>query len=360
MSQLQTLRLVKELREAHDHSIYLQYNDDNVREVTALLIGPAQTPYAFGLFYFALSFPEEYPLKPPRVIALTTNRGRTRFNPNIYADGKVCLSILGTWQGQPWSSALGVTSCLTSILSLLSEHPYTNEPGFERLDEEKSALYNQKIQHETIRISVLDRMEDNPSELDKRLFLMYYEQYLSVCEKSFGGRFQRTAFEHEGNAMDGNFDWKKLTSRLHRVYQSIEFAPPVVHRLTRQFEQCYEYFKDELVELSTDDFVTWNVNVFGRPMSRLEGGIVRVKMTESRYIIPDLFHPNISHGTPYIEHHSSMQERVSELIDFLHREPDSHPAARINIAASSLYWGSLADQKLFRRKFRECVENSVV
>jgi len=34
---------------------------------------------------------QDYPAKAPAVNAITTNGGRCRFNPNIYANGKVCL-----------------------------------------------------------------------------------------------------------------------------------------------------------------------------------------------------------------------------------------------------------------------------
>lgn len=96
--------------------------------------------------------------------ALTTNAGRTRFNPNIYAEGKVCLSILGTWRGTPgeaWSSAQGLESLLLSIQSLLSPNPYENEPGYEeaRADEAEPAAYIAKIRHETLRLAVLQRVE---------------------------------------------------------------------------------------------------------------------------------------------------------------------------------------------------------
>ena len=36
----------------------------------------------------------------------TTGNGSVRFNPNLYQDGKVCLSLLGTWegaQGEQWN-----------------------------------------------------------------------------------------------------------------------------------------------------------------------------------------------------------------------------------------------------------------
>lgn len=94
------LRLAKELqriKEDPDHSIYVSYEDHDVRNIRALLVGPAQTPYAFGFFEFALRFPADYPQHPPAALLLTTNNGQTRFNPNLYASGKVCLSILNTW-----------------------------------------------------------------------------------------------------------------------------------------------------------------------------------------------------------------------------------------------------------------------
>lgn len=31
----------------------------------------------------------------------TTGRHTVRFNPNLYNDGKVCLSVLNTWHGRP-------------------------------------------------------------------------------------------------------------------------------------------------------------------------------------------------------------------------------------------------------------------
>ena len=83
----------------------------------------------------------DYPTNAPDVKARTTNGGRCRFNPNIYAGGKVCLSILGTWRaetsGEQWSSAQGLESVLISIQSLMSPNPYENEPGFERSDDQK-------------------------------------------------------------------------------------------------------------------------------------------------------------------------------------------------------------------------------
>lgn len=70
--------------------------ENDVRTVRCLIIGPPDTPYEFGFFEFKAKIGPTYPVQPPSVKCLTTNSGRCRFNPNIYASGKVCLSILGT------------------------------------------------------------------------------------------------------------------------------------------------------------------------------------------------------------------------------------------------------------------------
>ena len=161
------IRITKEIAEFQrntDLSINVAFRDENVKHVRALIIGPPDSPYEFGFFEFNLQFPSQYPTKSPYVRAITTNNGQTRFNPNIYADGKVCLSILGTWHGEAgetWSTAQGLESVLVSIQSLMSCNPYENEPGFEgEPADSKTALeYAAKIRHETLRLTVIERLE---------------------------------------------------------------------------------------------------------------------------------------------------------------------------------------------------------
>lgn len=160
-------RITKEIasiQNSTDLSLAVAFRDSDVRNVRALIIGPPDTPYEFGFFEFDIKFGREYPIKPPDVQASTTNNGKCRFNPNIYNCGKVCLSILGTWRGQPgeeWSSAQGLESILLSIQSLLSPNPYENEPGHEtaKKEEELPRAYVAKIRHETLRIAVIQRLE---------------------------------------------------------------------------------------------------------------------------------------------------------------------------------------------------------
>lgn len=64
-------------------------------QIHALITGPFDTPYEGGFFYFVIRCPPDYPIRAPRVKLMTTGDNQVRFNPNLYKNGKVCLSILG-------------------------------------------------------------------------------------------------------------------------------------------------------------------------------------------------------------------------------------------------------------------------
>jgi ubiquitin-protein ligase len=83
-------------------SIFVRVDESRADVLKAVIIGPEDTPYSNGCFCFDIFLPPQYPQVPPKVCLQTTGRGRVRFNPNLYANGKVCLSLLGTWQGPGW------------------------------------------------------------------------------------------------------------------------------------------------------------------------------------------------------------------------------------------------------------------
>ena len=80
-----------------------------------------------------------------------------RFNPNLYAGGKVCLSILGTWSGESedeWRSSYSLSYVLSAIQSLIMNgSPYHNEPGYDKVEggrakKDEVEHYSKKIKHE--------------------------------------------------------------------------------------------------------------------------------------------------------------------------------------------------------------------
>ena len=95
-------RIHRDLRDLIKHplpGVVVSPDEGQMDCVHALITGPFDTPYEGGFFHFLLFCPHDFPVSPPSVKLLTTGGGRVRFNPNLYQSGKVCLSILGTWQG---------------------------------------------------------------------------------------------------------------------------------------------------------------------------------------------------------------------------------------------------------------------
>jgi len=127
-----------------DENIYYIHDDTDMLKGYALIIGPPDTPYEHGFYFFEFRFPTNYPYSPPKVV-YHTNDGTTRFNPNLYVSGKVCLSILNTWHGESWSSCQSIRSVLLTILgTVLNDTPLLNEPGI-REDNPAVKNYNKAI-----------------------------------------------------------------------------------------------------------------------------------------------------------------------------------------------------------------------
>ncbi|XP_043694318.1 ubiquitin-conjugating enzyme E2 7-like [Telopea speciosissima] len=99
-------------------------NEKNIYEWSVNIIGPLDTLYEWGSFDAIMSFPKDYPFHPPSVKFVSE-----MWHPNVYPDGRVCISILHPPGEDPngyelaserWSPVLTVESILLSIISMLS------------------------------------------------------------------------------------------------------------------------------------------------------------------------------------------------------------------------------------------------
>jgi len=77
----------------------------------------------------------------------------------LYANGKVCISTLGTWHGEGWNESLTLTDVFQAILFVMSGLEQIgkivfNEPHIGATDEE-SLAYDEVIRHEVIRVAIL-------------------------------------------------------------------------------------------------------------------------------------------------------------------------------------------------------------
>ena len=130
ISSLSQRRLIKDIKEVlknplYDQGIYYTHDEENMLKGYALIIGPGESLYEDGFYFFEFLFPKDYPFRPPKVI-FHTRDGVTRFNPNLYRNGKTCLSILNTWKGESWTSCQSIRTVLLTLVTLFHNSPLLN------------------------------------------------------------------------------------------------------------------------------------------------------------------------------------------------------------------------------------------
>lgn len=148
-------RIVKDVKDViddetlHEQHIYYAHNMDNFMYGNAMIVGPRGTPYEDGFFFFMFTFPVNYPYEPPRVRFCNVNDDKIRYNPNLYTNGKVCLSILNTWSGDQWTACQSIRSVLLTLCTVFNERPLLNEPGISETHSDHST-YNEIVRFNTI------------------------------------------------------------------------------------------------------------------------------------------------------------------------------------------------------------------
>lgn len=157
-------RLLKDVRQLIKHplidnGIYYSHDESEITKGYAMIVGPADTPYFGGYYFFMFDFPIDFPFSPP-LVTYMTNDGVTRFNPNLYKCGKVCVSILNTWTGDKWSSCQTINSVLLTLCSLLNEAPLENEPG-ESKKSKNFIPYQKSIEFKNIDYAICDTILKN-------------------------------------------------------------------------------------------------------------------------------------------------------------------------------------------------------
>lgn len=211
-----------------DQGIYYQHDDVNMLKGYAMIIGPEDTLYQHGFYFFEFSFPENYPQQPPKV-KFVTNDGNTRFHPNLYRNGKVCLSILNTWKGEGWTSCQTIKSVLLTIVSILDEKPLLHEPGIleTNIDFEK---YNKIIQYKNIYHSFLEYVSNYVIHPEFIGFTPYIKQYAIKNKNKIIDYVKNMSIDNNYTNyvsvriynMKTDIDWNKLYGQVLEVYSQIE------------------------------------------------------------------------------------------------------------------------------------------
>lgn len=182
-------RLMKEnkaLANSLPENITVRTYEDRSDLMRVLIIGPEGTPYADAPFVFDVYLnPTKFPYAPPEVYFHSHTNGLGRCNPNLYEEGKVCLSILGTWAGdksESWNaSKSSLLQVFVSISGLvLVRSPYHCEPAFSKLEGTKEGRLNSRLYSEKAyvlsRSFVRTALERPPAGFEDQIRHVYYSR----------------------------------------------------------------------------------------------------------------------------------------------------------------------------------------
>lgn len=161
-----------------EQGIYYIHDDNDILKGYALIIGPSDTPYFGGNYFFEISYPTDYPHSPPKV-KYCTNGEKVRFNPNLYICGKVCVSLLNTWRGEQWTSCQTISTILLTLCTLLCKNPLFNEPGVGSGHKDINS-YNEIIEFSNLRTAVCDILFRKEG-----IYMPFFESFYPFVKDNF-------------------------------------------------------------------------------------------------------------------------------------------------------------------------------
>jgi len=230
-------RLLKDVKQIlknplTEQGIYYIHDDSDILKGYALIIGPSETPYFGGNYFFEISYPSDYPHSPPKV-KYCTNGERVRFNPNLYVCGKVCVSLLNTWRGDQWTSCQTISTILLTLCTLLCKNPLLNEPGVTSSHADINS-YNEIIEFSNLRTAICDilcRREgiympffESFYPFLKENFIKNVDQLIKFSEKKNEElKNQEVNFRTGYYSMNVNVNYNIIIQRLNEMKSSYSF-----------------------------------------------------------------------------------------------------------------------------------------
>lgn len=206
-----------------EQGIYYIHDDTDMLKGYAMIVGPSDTPYFGGFYFFEFVYPNDYPHSPPKV-KYCTNGDNIRFNPNLYTCGKVCVSLLNTWRGDQWTSCQTISTVLLTLCTLLCSDPLLNEPGISK-EHSDMKNYNEIVEFSNLNIAVCSIVSKK-----NNIFLPFFENFYPFVKENFNKNFDKLIEFTQKKIQDFGVKPKVLTTGYY----------------TMKVEINYEYILDKL------------------------------------------------------------------------------------------------------------------
>ena len=199
-----------------ENGIYYIHDDSDIMKGYALIIGPSDTPYFGGNYFFEFNYPSDYPHSPPKV-TYCTNGNNIRFNPNLYVCGKVCVSLLNTWRGDQWTSCQSISTVLLTLCTLLSKDPLLNEPGVDKKHNDMNS-YNEIIQYSNINIAVCDIIQKKNG-----VYMSFFENFYPFIKENFHKNYDKVIEFAEKKNIEFELQSKEFRTGFYNLRVNIDY-----------------------------------------------------------------------------------------------------------------------------------------
>jgi ubiquitin-protein ligase len=229
-------RVVKDIELLKKNETYLKEKgiffhafDDNLTKMS-FLISPRHkeetssnliSPYTGGFFLFEMTFPNDYPMYPPKIV-FNPKTSSCRFHPNYYTCGKVCLSVVNTWGSQDWSPAMSVMALLITIEERFFERALGCEPGYGNTTITMFKQYNDFVEYYKYKIAIIDI-------IDKKYTI--YEPFYDIIAEQ----------------VQQDYEWH--LNRLHTLIETMHRKFLIVPLYDENTIANYVRIKDELTRI---------------------------------------------------------------------------------------------------------------
>lgn len=214
-------RLLKDVRHIiinplTDQGIYYIHDDSDMLKGYAMIVGPSETPYFGGFYFFEFTYPYDYPHSPPKVKYCTNGNG-IRFNPNLYTCGKVCVSLLNTWRGDQWTSCQSISTVLLTLCTLLCKDPLLNEPGVDDKHRDINS-YNEIIEYSNLNVAVCDIVKKKND-----VYLSFFDNFYPYIKENFNKNYNKLLEFAQKKQSDQNVQNKCFKTGFYNMNVTVNY-----------------------------------------------------------------------------------------------------------------------------------------
>jgi ubiquitin-protein ligase len=244
-----TLRDLKIFYKDCPPGTFIYFDEADVTKLKVMVIGPKDTPYFGGFYCFDLNITTSFPLVPPEAKFLTTD-GKIRIGPNIYENGKVCLSMLNTWGDKDWTPVQNLLNIVVVFQNILNDNPLNNEPNYYKSDKTVPQCYSYigYVYYHNFVYSICHILQFPPiGELHQVMidsFLENYQSYIDKCNELIKSEYNNIV----ANTIYGHatkLDFKFALNKLIETKKMIDNGTIVLSPLNKNYKEISDSMKGE-------------------------------------------------------------------------------------------------------------------